>query len=201
MIAFNSLSSSFPSGGKAETLRRTLEAASSIISIALSGKNLSVMNLEESSVAATIASSEIINLWCCSYFGFKPLIISIVSSIEGWSTITVWKRLSKAESFSIYFLYSSRVVAPITWISPLDNAGFKILAASIAPSAAPAPIKVCISSITRMIFPACLISSMIFLRRSSNSPLYFVPAINKPISNCTIFLFSKISGTSESTIL
>ena len=39
-----------------------------------------------------------------------------------------------------------------------------------APSAAPAPIRVCTSSITRITFPAALISSMIFLRRSSNSP-------------------------------
>ena len=75
MIAFSCLSSSFPSGGRVETFKRTLEAASSIISIALSGKNLSVMNLLDNSVAATIASSEIINLWCSSYFGFKPLII------------------------------------------------------------------------------------------------------------------------------
>ena len=36
-------------------------------------------------------------------------------------------------------LYSFIVVAPITCISPLDSKGFKILAASIAPSAAPAP--------------------------------------------------------------
>ena len=75
-----------------------------------------------------------------------------------------------------------------------------MFAASIAPSAAPAPISVCISSITRIMFPACLISSIIFLRRSSNSPLYLVPATKRPISNWTIFLFSKISGTSEFTI-
>ena len=76
-----------------------------------------------------------------------------------------------------------------------------MFAASIAPSAAPAPIRVCISSITRITLPACLISSIIFLRRSSNSPLYFVPAIKRPISNWITFLSSKISGTSPFTIL
>ena len=200
IVAFNSFSSSFPSGGRLETFKRTFEAASSIRSIALSGKNLSVINLLESSVAAIIASSDMNNLWCSSYFGFKPLIIWIVSSIEGCSTRTIWKRLSRAESFSICFLYSSSVVAPITWISPRLKAGFNMLAASMAPSAAPAPIRVCISSITRIMFPAWRISSIIFLRRSSNSPLYFVPATKRPISSWIIFLFSKISGTSQSII-
>ena len=83
IIAFNCLSNSLPSGGRVDTFKRTFEAASSIISIALSGKKRSVINFDDNSVAATIASSEIINLWCSSYFGFKPLIISIVSSIEG----------------------------------------------------------------------------------------------------------------------
>ena len=167
----------------------------------MSGKNLSVIYLLESLTAATIASSEIINLWCSSYFGFKPLIISIDSSSVGSSIITDWKRRSRAESFSTYFLYSSNVVAPITWISPLDKAGFKILAASIAPSAAPAPINVCISSITRIIFPAWRISSIIFFKRSSNSPRYLVPATNNPISSWITFLPSNISGTSAFTIL
>ena len=76
-----------------------------------------------------------------------------------------------------------------------------MFAASIAPSAAPAPIKVCISSITRITFPDCLISSIIFLRRSSNSPRYLVPAIKSPISNWITFFPSKISGTSQLTIL
>ena len=40
----------------------------------------------------------------------------------------------------MYFLYSSIVVAPMHCISPLAKAGFNILDASIAPSAAPAPI-------------------------------------------------------------
>ena len=38
--------------------------------------------------------------------------------------------------------YSSRVVAPIVCSSPRASIGFRILAASIAPSAAPAPTSV-----------------------------------------------------------
>jgi len=56
--------------------------------------------------------------------------------------MTGWNLLSRAASLSICFLYSSSVVAPIHWSSPRANAGFSIFAASIAPSAAPAPIKV-----------------------------------------------------------
>ncbi len=82
------------------------------------------------------------------------------------------------------------------WSSPRAKAGFRIFAASIAPSAAPAPIRVWTSSITRMTFPALRISSMIFLRRSSNSPRYLVPATSNPISRVTTRLSSRISGTS-----
>ena len=57
----------------------------------------------------------------------------------GSFTFTGLNLLSNAESFSIYFLYSLSVVAPINCISPLAKSGFKIFAASIAPSAAPAP--------------------------------------------------------------
>ena len=66
----------------------------------------------------------------------------MASSIEGSATLTVWNLLSRAESFSIYFLYSVFVVAPMHWSSPLARAGFRILAASTAPSAAPAPMRV-----------------------------------------------------------
>jgi hypothetical protein len=51
---------------------------------------------------------------------------------------------SKAASFSIYFWYSSRVVAPIVCNSPRAKAGFKIFEASIAPSAPPAPRHGCL---------------------------------------------------------
>ena len=42
---------------------------------------------------------------------------------------------------------------------------------------------------------------MIFFSLSSNSPRYFVPATNRPISNVTTLLSSNISGTSLLTIL
>ena len=42
-----------------------------------------------------------------------PFKISIVSETEGSSTVIGWNRRSKAGSRSIYFLYSSKVVAPI----------------------------------------------------------------------------------------
>ena len=48
-------------------------------------------------------------------------------------------------------VYSSFVVAPIILISLRDKCGFKILAASIAPSALPAPIIERISSMNRII--------------------------------------------------
>ena len=67
--------------------------------------------------------------------------------------------------------------------SPLANAGFKILAASIAPSPPPAPTSVCISSINKIISPSLPATSFTTpFNLSSNSPLYFAPAINKPIS-------------------
>ena len=43
-------------------------------------------------------------------------------------------------------------------------------------------------------------SSMIFLRRSSNSPRYFVPATSEPMSSVSTRLFSSVSGTSPVTI-
>ena len=49
-----------------------------------------------------------------------------------------------AESFSTCLRYSSVVVAPITWISPRDSGGLRMAAASMEPSALPAPMRVCI---------------------------------------------------------
>ena len=72
----------------------------------------------------------------------------------GSRTVMGWNRRSRAESFSIYFRYSSRVVAPMTWISPRERAGFRMFAASMAPSAEPAPTMVWSSSMNRMMFPA-----------------------------------------------
>jgi len=69
-----------------------------------------------------------------------------------------WKRRSRAASFSIYLRYSLRVVAPMARRPPRASAGLSMLLASIAPSAAPAPTRVCSSSMKRMISP--LLSSI-----------------------------------------
>ena len=136
--------SSNSSGWESRSIRN-LAAASSIKSIALSGKKRSGV---------------------------------------GSSTITVWKRRSKALSFSKYFWYSSNVVAPMLRNSPRAKAGFKMLAASIAPSPLPAPTKVWISSINKIMSPWAWVTSLMTLfKRSSNSPLYLAPATSAPISS------------------
>ena len=178
----------------------TLEAASSIKSIALSGKYLSLMYLIDKSTAAFIAPSVIFTLWCASYLSLNPSRIFIVSSSVGSPTVTGLNLLSKALSFSIYFLYSFKVVAPTTCTSPLAKSGFKIFAASTAPSAEPAPTIVWISSINRITSPAFFTSAKHFLILSSKSPLYFAPATIPEISRATTLLFFNISGTSSATI-
>ena len=123
-----------------------------------------------------------------------------MSSTLGSPTYTCWNRRSNAASFSTYFLYSSRVVAPMTRNSPRDNMGFSRLAASMAPSVFPAPSSKCISSINRMILPSLLFTSFITaFSRSSNSPRYFAPAINAPRSS-EISRTRSVSGTSPCTI-
>ena len=92
------------------------------------------------------------------------------------------------------------MVAPIACISPLAKAGFIILAASIAPSAAPAPMIVCNSSIKRIIFLFSFTASSNSFKRSSNSPRYFVPATRYPISSENTIFSRSISGTLPSTI-
>ena len=169
--------------------------------MALSGKYLSPIYLVESLTADSIASSVIFTLWWASYLSLMPLSISIASSCEGSSTITGWKRRSKAASFSMCLRYSSIVVAPIIWSSPLAREGFKILAASAAPSALPAPIRVWTSSMKRITSLAFLTSSITFLILSSKSPRYFVPATIPVRSREYIFLSFKSSGTSPETIL
>ena len=80
--------------------------------------------------------------------------------------------------------YSSSVVAPIARSSPRASIGFSRLAASTAPSAAPAPTIVCSSSMNRMIRPsAALISASTAFSRSSNSPRYLAPASSAPTSS------------------
>ncbi len=120
---------------------------------------------------------------------------------SGSLTITFWKRRSRALSFSKYFWYSSRVVAPIERSSPRARAGLRMLAASIAPSPFPAPTSVWISSMKRMISPSLWVTSLtIAFRRSSNSPLYFAPATSAPMSSEKICFVRRFSGTSPRTI-
>ena len=90
--------------------------------------------------------------------------------------MTFWNRRSKAPSFSMEFLYSSSVVAPIHCITPRANAGLRILAASIEPGVEPAPMRVWISSMKMMTSSFCSSSLMSCRMRSSNCPIYFVPA-------------------------
>ena len=175
--------------------------ASSTKSIALSGRNLSVIYLSDKTAALTKAPSWILTPWNTSYLSLRPLRIDIVSSTDGSLTITGWNLLSNALSFSIYCLYSSKVVAPIQWSSPLANIGFSIFPASIAPSVFPAPTIVWSSSINKMISPLLFFtSSSTAFNLSSNSPLYFAPATNEPRSRENIFLSFNPSGTSPFTI-
>src|SRR2546425_4333917 len=122
--------------------------------------------------------------------------ISIASGTDGALTMTGWKRRSRAPSFSMYLRYSSSVVAPIVWISPRESAGLSMFDASMAPSAAPAPISVCNSSRNRTTFSDWRISFITAFSRSSNWPRYFVPATSAPRSSWSNRLFTSTSGTS-----
>ena len=139
-------------------------------------------------------------MWCSSYLLRIPFKIRTESSIDGASTLTDWNRRSRALSFSMNLRYSDSVVAPIHCSSPRLSAGLKMLEASIAPSAAPAPTIVCNSSMKIMIFFARRISSMTALILSSNCPLYFVPATISARSKVMTRLFSSISGTKPELI-
>ena len=94
----------------------------------------------------------------------------MVWATVGSSTLMGWKRRSRAASFSRCLRYSSRVVAPMVCSSPRASMGLRMLAASMAPSAAPAPTSVCSSSMNRMMSPRVRISFSTFFRRSSKSP-------------------------------
>ena len=126
--------------------------------------------------------------------------MAMVSARLGSLTVIGWKRRSRAASFSIYFRYSSMVVAPMTWSSPRDRAGFRIFAASMAPSALPAPTMVCSSSINRMMFPARRTSPRICFSFSSNSPRYLVPATMADRSSAYTRLPSRCWGAVPSEI-
>ena len=92
--------------------------------------------------------------------------------------------------------YSSKVVAPMHWSSPLAKAGLSRLAASMPPSTEPAPTRVWISSMIKMTLPAWRTSAITCLRRSSNSPRKRVPATNEPISRAITRISANCSGRS-----
>ncbi len=97
--------------------------------------------------------------------------------------------------------YSSSVVAPMQCNSPRANIGFSMLEASIAPSAAPAPTRVCSSSMKRMMLPSELVTSFnTAFKRSSNSPRYLAPATNAPRSSVTTCLSASVFGMSPRTM-
>ena len=168
--------------------------------MALSGRKRSEIYRAERETAASRASSVSWSLWCCSYFSRRPFKISRLASWLGSPTWTGWKRRSRAASFSIYFRYSFRVVAPRQRISPRPRAGLMMLAASTAPSADPAPTMVWSSSMKRITSPDFFTSSRAFLMRSSNSPRYLVPATMPERSRERMRLSSRSSGTSPRTI-
>mmetsp|Transcript_27363 Transcript_27363/g.77219 ORF Transcript_27363/g.77219 Transcript_27363/m.77219 type:complete len:275 (+) Transcript_27363:872-1696(+) len=94
------------------------------------------------------------------------------------------------------------VVAPIHLKSPLASAGLSRLAASMPASspAPPAPISMCSSSMKRMMRGSAATSSSSPLRRSSNSPRYFVSATNRPSCSDTTRLPCRLAGTSPATM-
>jgi hypothetical protein len=122
----------------------------------------------------------------------------MVSGTDGSSTCTGWKRRSSAASFSMA-RYSVSVVAPIMRRRPRASSGLSMFAASIAPSAAPAPTTVWSSSMKVMMRPSdASISLSTALSRSSNSPRYFAPATIADRSSSTSVLSLSSVGTSPS---
>ena len=125
----------------------------------------------------------------------------MVSSTDGGSTCTGWKRRSRAASFSMYLRYSSSVVAPMQCSSPRASIGLSRLPASVEPSVRPAPTMLCSSSMNRTIRPSlCLTSLSTAFSRSSNSPRYLAPASSAPMSSEKIARSLSHSGTSPRTI-
>src|SRR5579875_2360694 len=188
------------SGGAVMRRIRIRDPASSIRSMALSGRNRSLMYRSASCAAATSALSVMDTRWCASYRSRSPLRISMVCAIVGSATWMGWNRRSSAASFSRYLRYSSSVVAPMVCSSPRASIGFSIEAASMAPSAAPGPTRVWSSSMNRMMSPRVRISLSTFLRRSSKSPRYRDPATRAPRSSVYSCLSLIVSGTSPLTI-
>ena len=125
----------------------------------------------------------------------------MVSSTDGSPTNTGWKRRASAASFSMCLRYSSSVVAPMQCSVPRASSGLIRFDASIEPSARPAPIRLCSSSMNRTTWPcAASISFSTAFSRSSNSPRYFEPATIAPRSSDSSCLPFSASGTSPLTM-
>mmetsp|Transcript_46722 Transcript_46722/g.111230 ORF Transcript_46722/g.111230 Transcript_46722/m.111230 type:complete len:624 (-) Transcript_46722:643-2514(-) len=188
--------------GEESSWTRTLAHASSMRSMALSGRNRPLMYRSDNSAAARRAESWIRTPWCSSYLALMPRSTEIVSSTVASPTYTCWKRRSKAVSFSTYLRYSPSVVVPMHRSSPRASIGFKRLAASMPPSEErPAPSTRWISSMKRMIFPSDSDTSLRTpLSRSSNSPWYLAPAISAPMSRLKMRQPRSTVGTSPATM-
>ena len=90
----------------------------------------------------------------------------------------------------------------MTLITPLPNAFLSILAMSLLPPlVAPAPFIMCASSINNIHLPFFSSAPSTFLRRSSKSPRYLLPANNALISKLYTSCSLINSGTLPSTIL
>ena len=70
--------------------------ASSMTSIALSGRCRSLMKRAESSAAVVSAAGAYLTPWCCSKRVFSPLRISMVSAMDGSGTSIFWNRRDSA---------------------------------------------------------------------------------------------------------
>ena len=107
---------------------RCAAPASSMTSMALSGRWRSLMNLADNSAAACSAPTAYLTLWCSSKRVFRPFKISTVCSTEGSTTSTFWKRRDSAASFSKMPRYSVKVVAPMHFICTAAERGLQQVA-------------------------------------------------------------------------
>jgi hypothetical protein len=88
--------------------------------------------------------------WCFSRSSATPRIIRMARSSSGSSTCTTWKRRVSAGSFSMCFLYSAQVVAPMVRKVPRASAGFQQVGGIAGAGRAARADSVCVSSMNRM---------------------------------------------------
>ena len=133
-----------------------------------------------------IDSSAIRILWCASYLLRSPRMMLTVSSILGGWTWIGWNRRSSAPSFSMYFRYSSSVVAPMHWISPRARGRFQHAGGvdGALGRAGPHERVQFVDEEDHVV--RLTISFITTFSRSSNWPRYFVPAMSDPRSSATI---------------